>query len=405
MRNPPGDRPHGSKSALTATERLCPNGHQATGNEAYCRACGVAFASTAVWSALDAATDTSAICPNGHHSMADSRFCRTCGIELTHAPAAPWPPGTPLPPPTGPVIDLPPPTDSKEAQSWAPEAPDVHIERAEPAAEPRRPPSGPAIVAVETSRDTSDSQEGYSKSGAPRQAPEEPARWPELREMSPSQNKNGTWRRSWIPITVGLVAVLSVGLFAFAFNRDKKPIACESGAKWQQRPTSRIDGTVLSNGAAEAGIVWGGALIGFPSQQEAAAMGHTNDFVVVSNAEYHSIDSVPREGLLFRERSIPRQPGRYYYSGGGAVYEVANPTTVRALGITPSNAIAIPINGLDSARRIPPTGTLLRLSGRRTTWVIDGGGRRRTESVCDGARTVILPGDPRVLGGIPTIPG
>ncbi len=112
-------------------------------------------------------------------------------------------------------------------------------------------------------------------------------------------------------MTVGLVAVLSVGLFAFAFNRDKKTVVCESGVKWQQRPTSRIDGTVLSNGAAEAGIFWGGALIGFPSQQEAAAMGHTNDFVVVSNAEFHSIDSVPREGLLFHERSTPSQPGRW----------------------------------------------------------------------------------------------
>ncbi len=287
------------------------------------------------------------LCPDGHRVARDEKFCRTCGVALNPTPSS-----TSLPPPTGPPVALP-------------------------------PPSNPRISA-----------------SLPTEPPET---LPEPREMEArTQTPRRGW--SWIAISLGLIAILSVGLFAFAFNRDKDPVVCESGVKWRQQPTPRIDGTAISNGVAEAGIIWGGALIGFPSREEASAMGHMNDFVVVSEREFNSIDRVPREGLLFRERSIPGRPGRYYYSAGGAVYEVSDPNAVRALGIAPSDAIAIAINGLDGARRIPPTGTLLRADGRETTWVVDGGGRRRAENVCDGARTVVLPSDRNVLAGIPTIP-
>ncbi len=61
-------------------------------------------------------------------------------------------------------------------------------------------------------------------------------------------------------------------------RRDDAKGPCEAGAKWEQAPTNRTEGTVLSSGT-QAGIVHGGALIGFPNQQEAAAMGHVDDFV------------------------------------------------------------------------------------------------------------------------------
>jgi hypothetical protein len=78
---------------------------------------------------------------------------------------------------------------------------------------------------------------------------------------------------------------------------------------------------LLSSGS-EAGIVHGGALIGFPDQQEAAAMVHVDDFVAMDQSEFDAIDRVPREGRLFRERSSAGQPGRYFYSAAGAVFEV-----------------------------------------------------------------------------------
>jgi hypothetical protein len=148
----------------------------------------------------------------------------------------------------------------------------------------------------------------------------------------------------------------------------------------------------------------GGALIGFPNRDEAAAMGLTTDFVVISKTEFDAIDRVPREGLLFHERSTRERSGRFYYSAAGAVFEVAAPNNVRRLGLSASNAVPIPAFGLDSARRIPPTGTLLQQSGQDETWVIDGGGRRRAGNLCTDAHVAELPSGPKVLDPIPIVP-
>ena len=198
--------------------------------------------------------------------------------------------------------------------------------------------------------------------------------------------------------------VIGLGAALVVLRRDDKQGPCEAGAKWEQAPTNRTEGTVLSSGT-QAGIVHGGALIGFPNQQEAAAMGHVDDFVAIEPSEFDAIDRVPREGLLFRERSSAGEPGRYFYSAAGAVFEVRNLSGLDAVGLTPSNAIPIPRNGLDGARRVPPTGTLLRVGGEDDTWVIDGGARRLADSVCDDALRSPLPADRDLLDDIPVAPG
>jgi hypothetical protein len=209
-------------------------------------------------------------------------------------------------------------------------------------------------------------------------------------------------RWGWIPLAGGLFAIAGIGLFALALRDDEAP-ACEAGVSWQQRPTNRQEGTLLST-ESEAGIMHGGALIGFPNPDEAAAMGLTTGFVVISNDEFHAIDRVPREGFLFRERSTAERPGRFFYSAGGAVYEVDDPANLGDVDLSERNAIPIPAFGLDGARRVPPAGTLLRVSGEQRTWVVDGGGRRTAEHLCDGARVVMLPSDPAVLHEIQVLP-
>jgi hypothetical protein len=209
----------------------------------------------------------------------------------------------------------------------------------------------------------------------------------------------------WAFVAIGLIVVIGLGaaLYALRRGRDGAKGPCEAGAKWAQAPTNRTEGTVLSSGS-EAGIVHGGALIGFPSQAEAAAMGHVDDFVAIDRSEFDAIDRVPREGLLFRERSIAGEPGRYFYSAAGAVFEVKHLRGLQAVGLTPSNAIPIPRHGLDSARRVPPTGTLLRIGGEDDTWVVDGGARRIADRVCDDALRSPLPADPTLLDAIPLAP-
>jgi hypothetical protein len=207
----------------------------------------------------------------------------------------------------------------------------------------------------------------------------------------------------WAFVAIGLIVVIGLGVALFVLRPDDKHGPCEAGAKWEQAPTNRTEGTVVSSGT-EAGIVHGGALIGFPNQQEAAAMGHVDDFVAIEPSEFDAIDRVPREGLLFRERSSAGEPGRYFYSAAGAVFEVRNLSGLDAVGLTPSNAIPIPRHGLDAARRVPPTGTLLRIGGEDDTWVIDGGARRLADSVCDDASRAPLPADHDLLDDIPVAP-
>jgi hypothetical protein len=210
--------------------------------------------------------------------------------------------------------------------------------------------------------------------------------------------------KSWFFALIGLVvvAVVVAGLVV-ALRPDGTKVPCEAGRKWEQAPTNRTEGTVLSSGS-EAGIVHGGALVGFPNQQEAAAMGHVDDFISIDQSEFDAIDRVPREGLLFRERSSAGRPGRYFYSAAGAVFEVKNVNGLGAVGLTPSNAIPIPRNGLDSARRVPPTGTLLRIDGEDDTWVVDGGARRVADRVCANALRSPFPADRDLLDAIPVAP-
>jgi hypothetical protein len=207
----------------------------------------------------------------------------------------------------------------------------------------------------------------------------------------------------WAFVAIGLTVVIGLGAAFVVLRLDDAKGPCEAGAKWEQAPTNRTEGTVLSSGS-EAGVVHGGALIGFPDQQEAAAMGHVDDFVAVSQSEFDAIDRVPREGLLFRERSTGGRPGRYFYSAAGAVFEVKNLSGLAAVGLTPSNAIPIPRNGLDSARRVPPTGTLLRIGDQDDTWVVDGGARRVADRVCDNGLRSPLPADRDLLDAIPVAP-
>jgi hypothetical protein len=207
----------------------------------------------------------------------------------------------------------------------------------------------------------------------------------------------------WAFVAIGLIVVIGLGAALFVLRQDDTKGPCEAGAKWEQAPTNRTEGTVLSSGT-EAGIVHGGALIGFPNQQEAAAMGHVDDFVAVDQPEFDAIDRVPREGLLFHERSSAGAPGRYFYSAAGAVFEVGDLSGLDAVGLTPSNAVPIPRNGLDAARRVPPTGTLLRIGGEDETWVVDGGARRIADSVCDDPLRAPLPADPGLLDAIPVAP-
>jgi Taurine catabolism dioxygenase TauD, TfdA family len=154
---------------------------------------------------------------------------------------------------------------------------------------------------------------------------------------------------------------------------------------------------------SEVAIIRGGARIGFPSGDEFSAMGFTN-YVPISEVDYTAIDLAPRDGLLFQERAFDGGPGRFYYSGGGAVYQVRDVATLRAVGVDADSPVEIPAHGLDGAPRIPETGTLRRPRGGETTWIIDGGARSEVTDACADARVVVLPGDSQVLDEIPIGP-
>ena len=364
---------------MTNVNRRCPDGHPASGDETYCRTCGAAFDARPSFSSPRR-------CVNGHAAASDVRFCRICGAQIVDGtnrvgtrPVA----SASLASTTDQVRDAPGAHGAADGSSTL-QSSSSDLRRAQPGFMP--PPAS--------------SQRPFR--GSDRDAPPDATRSDsdvELRDMEPRARRR---RNRWlVPVGAGVLSVLIIGLIAeLALKRDTAAVACEPGVAWEQRPTNRPEGTPLLTGT-QAGIVHGGALIGFPNQQEAAAMGHVSDFVQVTQREFDSIDRVPRQGLLFRERSIPGAKGRYFYSAGGAVYQVRDLRSLSSLSIRPRDAIVIPIDGLDGARRVPPSGTLIRVHGAHKTWAIDGGSRRRARHVCNGARTVALPRDRNLLAAIP----
>lgn len=351
-------------------------------------------------------------CANGHENRADARFCRECGLPL--APEQLEPPPPPLSPPIPERDSSPSPVRMPEPPRPAPARP----EAAEPAPIDAVPPP-PAPPAPEHRPDATDLEAPVAQppvanpdtptlppvAATPDDDDQIPAKQPVASPPPPSRPAQRR-RRAWIALVVAaLVVVAAAGAGGFlAGRREAGP--CEAGVKWTQRPTNRIDGSLLNLGS-QAAIVQGGARIGFPSPEEAAAMFALDqspvDFKEVTQEEWDSLDTVPREGLVFRERPHADGPNRYYYSAGGAVFQVRDPEALEEIGVDPNTAIVIPSFGLDGTRRVPPTGTLLRRDDDET-WVIDGGSRRTADRVCDGARVVTLPRDELVLEEIPTMP-
>ncbi len=179
---------------------------------------------------------------------------------------------------------------------------------------------------------------------------------------------------------------------------------CETGTRWQQKFSPYADGALIGvTELPEVAIIRGGARVGFPNPNEFAAMGF-NSYVPVSAEDYTSIDLAPRDGLLFQERAFEDGPGRFYFSAGGAVYQVRDREALRAFGIDVENPIEIPAHGFDGAPRVPKTGTLLKLDGPRQIWIVDGGARRPITNACGNARINELPNDSRVLDEIPVAP-
>lgn len=319
-------------------------------------------------------TDTESSCSNGHRVVGVELFCRTCGAAIPRLePAA-------ITTPDG--VTCPNGHAMENAQRFcricgAPAAPDV-----EPPLPP--PPSGvagalnPPVSAISTPR-----------------------------------------RRRW-PWVVGAVIALGalVGGAAWVVNfntggdatnsnnaTDTKPSGpCDPGVRWQQKYSPYADGALVgAPDITEVGMIQGGARIGFPNPSEFAAMGFTS-YVPLPTAEYLGIDLAPRDGMPLRERTNETGPGRIFYSAGGAVYQVRDITALRSMGIDPSSAAIVPVNGLDGTPRRPKTGTLLRLQGSRRTWIVDGGVRRLSMNVCQGARLNVLPNDPKILDEIPIGP-
>jgi hypothetical protein len=149
-------------------------------------------------------------------------------------------------------------------------------------------------------------------------------------------------------------------------------------------------------------VIVGGAVLGLQSPAEFEASGLTgNERQALTAEQYSKLDTVPRDGLVLRERPPPGSEQRVFYATAGAVFEVRDPSTLRAIGVDPEVAATIPAYGLDAAARVPPSGTLLRVDGTDTVWLIQGGARRKASDVCGGANVNVLPADPDVLDLIP----
>lgn len=344
-------------------------------------------------------------CVNGHHNRDDARFCRECGLRL--APEPLYPPPHPPPPPVRERESSPPPVRAPEPPPPAAAAPVA----TEPAPiEPVPPPPerqavaqpdvdehvGVPLPVANQDAPTLPPVSAMVDDGDPVPAKQPAASPPPSRPPAPKRRRV---RLAAVVAPLVVVAVAGVGGFLAGRRGGGR---CDAGVKWSQRSTNRLDGSLLLLGK-QAAIVYGGARIGFPSPEEAAAM-FARDFKEVTRDEWDSMDTVPREGLVLRERPHEGGPNRYYYSTGGAVFQVRDPRTLEKLGVDPDTAIVIPSFGLDGTRRVPPAGTLLRRVGDDQTWVIDGGSRRTADRVCDGARVVTLPRDQRVLEEIPTTP-
>ncbi len=209
-----------------------------------------------------------------------------------------------------------------------------------------------------------------------------------------------------IGIGIGIVALVLVLMQRSDDSPESKPGPattgpCETGTRWQQKFSPYADGALIGvTELPEVAIIRGGARVGFPSAKEFAAMGFTS-YVPVSAEDYTAIDLAPRDGLLFQERAFEDGPGRFYFSAGGAVYLVSDREALRAFGIDVENPIEIPSHGFDGAPRVPKTGTLLKLDGRRQIWIVDGGARRPITNACGNARINVLPNDSRALDEVP----
>jgi len=281
------------------------------------------------------------------------------------------------------------PTDSATPGSSSGEVP---IERA-PAASPRPADLSPLAALLREPESSGVDAGEMTPEGASASSP--PATTP------PVASRERRGRAPWMfALAIGALAVILGSVGAVLVSRDHADGPCELGVRWRQRAAAWPDGTALRTDR-RAGIVEGGALIAFQSRDEATAMGHVDDFVEIAGAEFDAIDRVPRERMLFRERTVLGVGGRYYYSGGGAIFEVGDPESLAPLGIDLASAVEIPVDGLRHAGRVPPSGTLLRIAGEDQAWVVANGKRHGAGRACDRARVVVLPRDRRVLDAIP----
>ena len=279
-------------------------------------------------------------CPQGHPNRPEARFCRACGTRLLDQPAVPV---VPEPEPVA---------GSLPRARW------THASRA----------------------------------GAPRKEPR-------------SAQVRGRSRRAAAVVGGVLLLVTGAlgGMIVLRALDGPGAAACDAGVRWRQRSSPFRDGTAVGNTESnKVAVIQGGARVGFPNPGEFAALGY-DEYLPIPEEELAALDTAPRDGLLFRERQFREGPGRLYYSAGGAVYQIRDETALLATRLDPATAIVIPAQGLDGAPRRPPTGTLLRLEGSRTTWVLDGGARRVATDVCTGARVNVLPADERALDDIPIV--
>lgn len=302
-------------------------------------------------------------CEAGHENLEAARFCRECGVQLAPPPPPEPPPPPPPTPHPNPQLPPPPPRDAPPVR-YTPIDEVTEAELAE-ADTPTKRLSEPLATTT-----------------------------PEARHRF----------RPWVAAVGAVVLVLStVGAAGYVLRQNENG-KCAAGVRWRQRVTTQPEQALIGvQPEPIVGIVIGGALIGFPSAAEFAAMGFT-DFNEISRKEFDSIDRVPEEGLLLHERDLPDRPGRYYYSAGGAIFQVRDLVALESIDVDPATAVLIPRFGLDGAPRNPPNGTLLRPRGDDRTWVIKRGVRKVATDICDGARIVVLPRDPQMLADIPTAP-
>lgn len=204
-------------------------------------------------------------------------------------------------------------------------------------------------------------------------------------------------------LVAGLIVVAG-GIGVAVAAQDSQGGKCSAGVEWHQRPSPSPDGETVATGSPpRVVVVLGGARVGFPNPGEFSAMGYSS-YRAVSASSFAAIDTVPREGTLLQERAHAGGPGRLFLSTGGAVFQITNAVTLRAIHLDTDHSVLIPEDGLDDATRVPPVGTLLRQHGSHTVWRIVARKRQPTSSVCKRAHVVELPAGRHVLGAIPVRP-